>query len=589
MKEYFMYLRKSRADREPNSPGPWANPPREHGSETDSSLQDGQETADPLARQEAILRSLAARLKLPIHRIYREIVSGESLANRPEIRRMLLDMEEGSCAGVLVTEIERLARGDALDQGWILRAFRYTNVKIITPSKIYDPLDEADEEFFEFGLFMSRREYKTIVRRLNAGRKAAAREGRYLAPDAPYGYERVLLPEGRGFTLKPVAKEAQTVQMIYDLYLHGRNGEACGFRKVAACLDALHIPPRKSLSWSPSSIRDILKNETYTGRIVWQKRREITALEQGILKKRRIASKDYLCAAGLHEAIISEQQFEEAAALMASRKNPPVPAAHPLQNPLSGLLFCKICGAAMTRLGKSKKTPYDTIRCPTPCCPNISSPLALAEEALLRALEVWYQNRDLMPSVPQKISPPATFLTDPADPRSIQNELLRLDRQADRLFDLLETGVYTAQRYQEREARLKQQREALEKLSQSLAAASPVFSANPVSINAGDAVPASPANALKSSDPPTAPPQISLRELYCRIPTASEKNQLLKALIKKAEYQKNRRVKTYALRVYDTPDVSRHDRTLSTEAKDFWESIPFFLSIWPNFPPASPL
>ena len=44
---------------------------------------------------------------------------------------------------------------------------------IITPIKIYDPNDEYDEEYFEFGLFMSRREYKTIKRRMQRGRVAA--------------------------------------------------------------------------------------------------------------------------------------------------------------------------------------------------------------------------------------------------------------------------------------------------------------------------------------------------------------------------------------------------------------------------------
>ena len=37
------------------------------------------------------------------------------------------------------------------------------------------------EEYFEFGLFMSRREYNTIKRRLQRGRLASVREGKYVA------------------------------------------------------------------------------------------------------------------------------------------------------------------------------------------------------------------------------------------------------------------------------------------------------------------------------------------------------------------------------------------------------------------------
>ena len=66
-------------------------------------------------------------------------------------------------------DLEAEARGDSIDQGVVARAFKYSETLIITPFKTFDPNNEYDEEYFEFGLFMSRREYKTIRRRLNAG------------------------------------------------------------------------------------------------------------------------------------------------------------------------------------------------------------------------------------------------------------------------------------------------------------------------------------------------------------------------------------------------------------------------------------
>ncbi len=49
-----------------------------------------------------------------------------------------------------------------IDQGIVSQAFKYSGTRIITPTKTYDPNNEFDEEYFEFGLFMSRREYQTI-------------------------------------------------------------------------------------------------------------------------------------------------------------------------------------------------------------------------------------------------------------------------------------------------------------------------------------------------------------------------------------------------------------------------------------------
>jgi DNA invertase Pin-like site-specific DNA recombinase len=135
MAQYLIYLRKSRADREAEARG------------------DG----DTLARHRTALLDLARRNNYAVAKIYEEVVSGETIAARPEMQRLLRDVESGDYAGVLVMWCERLARGNTRDQGIVAETFQYSGTKIITPSKIYDPEDEADQEYFEFGLFMSRR------------------------------------------------------------------------------------------------------------------------------------------------------------------------------------------------------------------------------------------------------------------------------------------------------------------------------------------------------------------------------------------------------------------------------------------------
>ncbi|MCL1904457.1 MAG: recombinase family protein, partial [Oscillospiraceae bacterium] len=148
MNQYCMYLRKSRADAEAEQRG----------------------EGETLARHEKTLFELARRHKLNVCQVYREIVSGETIAARPVMQQLLSEISEGMWTGVLVMEVERLARGDTIDQGMVMQAFKYSETRIITPMKTYDPNNEFDEEYFEFGLFMSRREYKTINRRLQQGR-----------------------------------------------------------------------------------------------------------------------------------------------------------------------------------------------------------------------------------------------------------------------------------------------------------------------------------------------------------------------------------------------------------------------------------
>ena len=166
---YAMYLRKSRADMEAEARG----------------------EGETLAKHEKALTELAKRLSLSVVKQYREIVSGENIAARPQMQALLADVNDGKYDGVLVMEIERLARGDTIDQGVVAQAFKTSGTKIITPIKTYDPNNEFDEEYFEFSLFMSRREYKTIRRRMNAGRIAAVKDGNYIAPVPPFGYKKI--------------------------------------------------------------------------------------------------------------------------------------------------------------------------------------------------------------------------------------------------------------------------------------------------------------------------------------------------------------------------------------------------------------
>lgn len=191
--EYCIYLRKSRADLEAEARG----------------------EGDTLARHRRTLTELAAARGLPVGAIYEEVVSGDTIAARPQMQRLLKEVEAGMWRGVIVMEIERLARGDSIDQGVVARAFKYSETLIITPFKTFDPNNEYDEEYFEFGLFMSRREYKTIRRRLNAGVQAARREGKYTAGQPPFGYDKIKLKGEKGGSLVPNPQTAPIVQDVF--------------------------------------------------------------------------------------------------------------------------------------------------------------------------------------------------------------------------------------------------------------------------------------------------------------------------------------------------------------------------------------
>ncbi len=436
-KKYCAYLRKSRADRDAEQNG----------------------AGDTLARHRELLSAYAERHHIQISRFYCEVVSGDTIDGRPVMQELLADVEAGKWDGVLVVEVERLARGNTRDQGIVAEAFKYSDTMIITPNKTYDPNNEFDEEYFEFGLFMSRREFKTINRRLQRGRMASVNEGKFIGSTPPYGYRKVKIPHDKGYTLEIISEQAQIVRQIFQWYCNGEAQPDGSIRQygtdaIAARLDAIGIRPTNSESWSKATIRDILRNETYTGMIVWGKEKEVKVSENGKIVKLRKRSADYKRVQGLHPAIIDPALFAIAQSRLRDMRGCTVPISSGLQNPLAGIVFCKKCGHMMTRLAPNARNRYSTLKCPNRYCSNVSSPIFLIEKQLLSFLQEWLENYSLdqqtVPFAPlqEQISEKEQLL------KKVAADLSTYRAQVEKSYDLLERGVYTVEIFQQRQKTL---------------------------------------------------------------------------------------------------------------------------------------
>lgn len=424
MDQYCMYLRKSRVDD-----------------------QNGcADTKEVLARHERILLDLAKRLNITISKTYREVKSGETIAARPVMQHLLSEVEEGLWKGVLTVEVERLARGDTIDQGIVAQAFKYSNTLIITPVKIYDPNNEFDEEYFEFGLFMSRREYKVINRRLQNGRIAAVKEGKYVANRPPYGYARKKLDRA-GWTLEPIPEQATVVKMIYNWYV-GNGCERIGCSIIANKLNTLHIKSPSGALWVVGSIRDILINPVYNGKIRWNWRPGKKTIKNNTITIERPRSRDCFLVDGLHEAIIHDDIWNQAQKLMSSNLPRPVNEKHVVKNPLSGLIVCGMCGRKMIRRPNKKNPDMDMLIC-CHVCNNVGSQLSLVESHILRALSEWVKNY-MVTWHNIADSPGASNYSDALN--RIEKEIADLENQLNKIFNLFETGVYDLETFTKRKS-----------------------------------------------------------------------------------------------------------------------------------------
>lgn len=505
LESYCMYLRKSRADFEAEARG----------------------EGETLKRHENILMELANKMKFNIRHIYREgIMSGETIASRPEIQKMLSDIEKGVWKGVFVMEVERLARGDTIDQGIVAQTFKYSETKIITPIKIYDPSDEFDEEFFEFGLFMSRREYKTTNRRLQRGRLQSVKEGKYVGNIAPYGYKRIKLESQKGFTLEPNPEESKIVNLIFRLYTIGELNEdgvyeRLGVSLIAKKLNNMRVPTRKGGDWTPSTIRGILSNPVYIGLIRWNWRPEKKKVVDGeiVVERPRADKEDWVVVKGLHPPIITNEDFELAKKHLAENPTLPVPTRYRVMNPLAGIVKCKVCGRNMNRRPYKNDYP-DSLICVGPTCNNVSSPLYLVEDKLLHVLEEWLEDYKL--EIKQQ-EMEGNNLEEDVIKQSIENidkELETLNTQLDNLHDLLEQGIYTTEVFIKRSNILNDKINTAKKNKKNLEDKLKNISS------------------IEEKKRTIIPKVERVLEIYSRLKTPKEKNDLLKEVIDKVVYFK---------------------------------------------------
>ena len=309
-------------------------------------------TDDPLMTVEEILEKHDKILNewckrnlgetVPACNSFQEIVSGETIQARPEFQKILRLMESEKYKAILCVEVQRLSRGDLEDAGRLIKLLRYTNTFVITPDMVFDLNDEYDRERFKRELERGN-DYLEYYKKINwRGRLESVRSGYFIGSIAPYGYDKDFILDGRKKrpTLKINECEAEAVRLIFDLYVN----QDMGMTNIAHRLNELGYKTRSGSLWSTATIKDILINIHYIGKIKWNWRKTVNVVEDGEISKTRPKSKDYYIFDGKHPAIIDEVLFEKAQAKIG--KNARVKSDRQLRNPLATLVYCQ-CGKAM--------------------------------------------------------------------------------------------------------------------------------------------------------------------------------------------------------------------------------------------------
>lgn len=446
LEPYAVYLRKSRADIEAEKLG----------------------EGETLTRHKAILTELAARKGLYVEKIYQEIVSGETIEAREEIQKLINDCYAGKYRGIIVIDITRLSRGNQGDAQTILDCLKYSNnnngVLVVTPTKTYDVAhNHDDEEYMEFELFMSRREYKMIRKRMERGRVQAFVEGNYMGSYRPYGYNILKTKVAR--TLIPNEEEAPYVRLMFKWTIEENMTPGA----IARRLTAMGVPTYTGVpEWSKDTVKAILTNPVYTGKVRWNDRMQVRRLVNGELVKSRPRSnhtEHYMEVDGKHKehALVDEETFKKASQRFHSDKTK---ANCKLRNPLAGLLVCGKCGKAMVHqtYNGQRNTPPRYNHPQSQLCKVKSVVVSDVIEAVVHALKLYISDFEMkidnLPNIDES--------SIVAQMEALQKELQKVKKKLSKAFDDYEDGIYSPNEFVERKAKHNARIEAIEKEMESL-------------------------------------------------------------------------------------------------------------------------
>ena len=314
--EWIMYLRKSRQD-DPN-----------------------ETVEEVLAKHEAILQEWAKRElghEISEDCIYREIISGESLAERVEVQKVLNRIEDLNVVGVLVVEPQRLSRGDLEDCGKLISTLRYTKTLVATPMMTYDMENKMERRFFQDELMRGRDFLEYTKEILSRGRIASIKRGCFLGNRPPYGYDKVVI--GKDHTLVPNEK-ADVVRLIFDWYVK----ERLTYYQIATRLNEMGLTTTFGGPWRKDTVATILRNRHYIGQVFYMRRQNVITVENGERRARRfyMPEENQIIAEGKHQAIIDRELFEQAQNIL--NKNPRIGHYRVLTNKFAGIMVCAKCG-----------------------------------------------------------------------------------------------------------------------------------------------------------------------------------------------------------------------------------------------------
>mgnify|MGYP000009570112 FL=1 len=271
--------------------------------------------------------------------------SGKSIEGRIAFNQMMDDIKSGKdeVSYVLVFKLSRFGR-NAADVLATLQVMQDFGVNLICVEDGIDSSKDAGKLMISVLSAVAEIERENIRVQTMEGRMQKAREGKWNGGFAPYGYSLI---DGK---LEVNEEEAVAIRTIFDQYVN-TDLEANGIAKYLENHGIHKIARQNGTNplFDAALIRRIIQNPVYSGKISYGRRR--TEKVHGTRNEyRQVRKEDYLLVDGLHEALVSEEVWEQAQVKVAAQAKKYEKVNRDKGEKihlLSGILKCPVCGSGM--------------------------------------------------------------------------------------------------------------------------------------------------------------------------------------------------------------------------------------------------
>lgn len=242
---------------------------------------------------------------------------------RPGIQKLMAETDKFEM--VLVYKLDRLSRSQRDTLYLIEEVFRPNGVDFISMQESFDTSTPFGKAMIGLLAVFAQLEREQIKERTWMGRVARAKTGLYHGGgNIPIGYE---YSDGK-LVINPY--EAEQVKKIYEWYLSGSS-----LKSITERLQDEGYTNKYSSYNSWSSVRNILGNEIYTGRMHFGD----------------------IVVENAHEAIIRDEQYK-AVQILREKKQEIYGSAFQSKHMLTGLMFCGKCGGRYYLRNSGKYSYY---------------------------------------------------------------------------------------------------------------------------------------------------------------------------------------------------------------------------------------